>query len=191
MNKTISTLALTLFAGMSMAAALPAAEAEAGHKRTHCVQFGFFTNATNCPDRVIERKEYQTFPTSQRQRTRRTNLTPNTDFSHEKVGGGGGGGGNSGGGGGGNRSDIRLKREIAVVGKLPNGLKLYKFKYLWSDVEWVGVMAQDVLKVAPEAVITGKDGFFRVRYDLLGTAMKTFDQWKAEMASIEDLPQAA
>lgn len=188
MNKTISTLALTLFAGMSMAAALPAAEAEAGHKRTHCVKIGFFTKATNCDDRVIKRK-HQTTPTSERLLTRRTNLSPNTDFGQEKVGGGGDSGG--GGNGGGNRSDIRLKREIAVIGKLPNGLKLYKFKYLWSDVEWVGVMAQDVLKVAPEAVITGKDGFFRVRYDLLGTAMKTFDQWKAEMASIEDLPQAA
>ncbi|MDH3743177.1 MAG: tail fiber domain-containing protein, partial [Hyphomicrobiales bacterium] len=102
-----------------------------------------------------------------------------------------GGGAGGAGGGGGNRSDIRLKREIAVIGKLPNGLKLYKFKYLWSNVEWVGVMAQDVLKVAPEAVITGKDGFYRVRYDLLGTAMKTFDQWQAEMARIEDLPLAA
>lgn len=189
MNKTVSTLALTLFAGMSMAAALPAAQAEAGHKRTHCVKIWFFAPANNCNDRIIER-EYQTFPTSQPQRTRRTNLTPNTDFSDDKVGGGGGNGGGNGGGGG-NRSDIRLKREIAVVGKLPNGLKLYKFKYLWSDVEWVGVMAQDVLKVAPEAVITGKDGFYRVRYDLLGTAMKTFDQWKAELANIEDLPQAA
>ena len=186
MNKTIPTLALTLFASVSMTAALPAADAQAHvKKRTHCVQDGATTNATNCPDRI--KRRIQTTPTRQRQQTRRTNLTPNTDFGIEKVGGGGG----AGGGGGGNRSDIRLKREIAVLGKLPNGLKLYKFKYLWSDVEWVGVMAQDVLKVMPEAVITGKDGFYRVRYDLLGIAMMTFDAWQAEMARIEELPKAA
>ncbi|NNE23649.1 MAG: tail fiber domain-containing protein [Rhizobiales bacterium] len=180
MNKTVSTLALTLFAGMSMTAALPAADAEAGHKRTHCVQDGSTTNATNCPDNV--RRKLQSTP-----ELRRFNFRPDPEFGQEKVGGGAGGDG----GGGGNRSDIRLKRDIAVIGKLPNGLKLYKFKYLWSNVEWVGVMAQDVLKVAPEAVITGKDGFYRVRYDLLGTAMKTFDQWQAELARIEDLPLAA
>ena len=187
MNKTVPTLALTLFAGVSMTAALPSADAEAGHKRTHCVQDGATTNATTCTERK-QRRQLTFRPRRPRPATVLYNFRPDPELGQEKVGGGAGG---AGGGGGGNRSDIRLKREIAVIGKLPNGLKLYKFKYLWSNVEWVGVMAQDVLKVAPEAVITGKDGFYRVRYDLLGTAMKTFDQWQAEMARIEDLPLAA
>ena len=183
MNKTISTLALTLLAGMSLTAALPSADAQAGaKKRTHCVKNGT-TNATNCPDRV--RRRAQTTPTFQRTPTRRFNFSSRTDFEFEKVGGGGGNGG------GGNRSDIRLKRDIAEVGQLPNGLKLYSFKYLWSDIEYVGVMAQDVLKVAPEAVITGKDGYYRVRYDLLGTSMKTLEEWQQELAGNPHLPLAA
>ena len=75
------------------------------------------------------------------------------------------------------RSDIRLKRDIVRVGALPGGLALYRFRYLWSDRFYVGVMAQDVLKVMPEAVITGKDGLFRVRYDLLGFRMVEWEQW--------------
>jgi hypothetical protein len=32
-------------------------------------------------------------------------------------------------------------------------------------------MAQDVLKVKPEAVSIGADGFYRVNYDMLGISM--------------------
>ncbi|MEW9834035.1 tail fiber domain-containing protein, partial [Mesorhizobium marinum] len=49
-------------------------------------------------------------------------------------------------------SDIRLKRDVECVGAAPNGLPLYTFRYLWSDAVYQGVMAQDVLKVFPEAV---------------------------------------
>ena len=35
-----------------------------------------------------------------------------------------------------------------------------------------GVMAQDVLKVMPEAVSIGADGFYRVNYTMLGIEMK-------------------
>ncbi len=186
MNKTISTLALTLLAGAALTTGLPAADAEAHvSERTKCVQKADRTNATNCSDRV-RRKLQRPTPTGQRQQIRRFNFTTRSSFDEDDMGGGG-----PGGGGGGQRSDIRLKRDIAVIGKLPNGLKLYKFKYLWSDVEWVGVMAQEVLNVAPEAVVMGKDGYYRVRYDLLGTSMQTFDQWQAEMARIHDLPYAA
>ena len=106
-------------------------------------------------------------------------------------GGSGDGGGGGGGGGGGNRSDIRLKRDIQAIGTLANGLTLYKFKYLWSDTDMVGVMAQEVLNVLPEAVITGEDGFYRVNYDKLGISMMTFDEWKALVAELDKLPSAA
>ena len=80
-------------------------------------------------------------------------------------------------------SDIRLKRNVDAAGTLPDGLKLYKFRYLWDDTEYVGVMAQDVLKVCPEAVSTGEDGFYRVNYAMLGTRMMTLDEWKKSQAS--------
>ncbi len=41
---------------------------------------------------------------------------------------------------GGQHSDIRLKRDIEALGTLANGLPLYRFKYLWSDTDMVGVM---------------------------------------------------
>lgn len=77
-------------------------------------------------------------------------------------------------------SDIRLKRDIARVGTLDNGLPLYRYKYLWSDQVFVGVMAQEVADVAPDAVVKGDDGYLRVNYAQLGTSMKPWEQWSAE-----------
>jgi hypothetical protein len=37
-------------------------------------------------------------------------------------------------------SDARLKRDITLVGRLDNGLGLYRYRYLWSDTVHVGVM---------------------------------------------------
>ncbi|MEP9387988.1 tail fiber domain-containing protein [Mesorhizobium sp. KR9-304] len=68
-------------------------------------------------------------------------------------------------------SDIRLKTDIEMVGVAANGLPLYNFKYLWSDAVYQGVMAQDVLKVFPEAVCTMPSGHLAVRYDMLGMKM--------------------
>ncbi|MEW9805451.1 tail fiber domain-containing protein [Mesorhizobium sp. ZMM04-5] len=68
-------------------------------------------------------------------------------------------------------SDIRLKRDVECVGAAPNGLPLYTFRYLWSDAVYQGVMAQDVLKVFPEAVSTMPGGYLGVRYDMLGLEM--------------------
>lgn len=50
-------------------------------------------------------------------------------------------------------SDRRVKRDIKRIGETPvMRLPLYAFRYIWDDVLRVGVMAQDVLKVKPEAV---------------------------------------
>jgi hypothetical protein len=76
-------------------------------------------------------------------------------------------------------SDKRLKRDIALVDRLPSGLGLYRYRYLWSDTEYVGVMAQEVAAVAPEAVVTGDDGYLRVDYAALGTSLTTWDAWRA------------
>jgi hypothetical protein len=69
-------------------------------------------------------------------------------------------------------SDMRLKTDIRQVGHTVHALPLYEFRYLNEDGVYEGVMAQDVLNVMPEAVITGEDGFYRVDYALLGTAMR-------------------
>jgi hypothetical protein len=43
----------------------------------------------------------------------------------------------------------------------------------------VGVMAQEVQKVAPHAVVRGRDGYLRVRYHRLGLRFQTYDRWVA------------
>jgi Chaperone of endosialidase len=76
-------------------------------------------------------------------------------------------------------SDIRLKRDIAQVGELDGGVGLYRYRYLWSDTTYVGVMAQEVAAAMPEAVLRGADGYLRVDYARLGLRMQTWDQWVA------------
>jgi hypothetical protein len=73
-------------------------------------------------------------------------------------------------------SDRRLKRRISAIGT-QNGIQLYRFQYLWSDQEYVGVMAQDLLYTHPDAVVTGQDGFYRVRYDMLDITFQTYEDW--------------
>ena len=99
-------------------------------------------------------------------------------------GGRGGGGGGRGGGGGGRRSDIALKHDITLLGHLDNGLGFYRFSYNGSDKAYVGVMAQEVQVVAPDAVIRGHDGYLRVFYDKLGLQFQTYNQWIASGARI-------
>ena len=74
-------------------------------------------------------------------------------------------------------SDARLKRDVARVGRLANGLPLYRYRYLWSDTEFVGVMAQEVALLVPEAVLRGDDGYLRVDYARLGTRLMTLAEW--------------
>src|SRR5205823_13237375 len=59
-------------------------------------------------------------------------------------------------------SDRRLKKDVTRVAEHPAGFGVYRFKYLWSDTEYRGVLAQEVLDVMPDAVVCGGDGFLRV-----------------------------
>jgi hypothetical protein len=97
------------------------------------------------------------------------------------MGGGGRGGGR---GGGGRRSDIRLKHNIALLGRLDNGLGFYRFTYNGGDRAYVGVMAQEVQTIMPEAVVRGRDGYLNVAYDKLGLKLETYDRWIASGARI-------
>jgi len=77
-------------------------------------------------------------------------------------------------------SDVRLKRDIALVGRLDDGLGLYRFRYLWSDTVYVGVMAQEVALLHPDAVVRGPlDGYLRVDYGRLGLKLMTLSEWDA------------
>jgi len=77
-------------------------------------------------------------------------------------------------------SDVRLKRDIELLGRLPNGIGLYRYRYVWSDQVYVGVMAQDVAVTRPDAVMKGSDGFLRVDYARLGIRLQTWDEWLAK-----------
>jgi hypothetical protein len=76
-------------------------------------------------------------------------------------------------------SDIRLKRDISQVARLNNGVGLYRYRYRWSDQAYVGVMAQEVAEVVPDAVVRGPDGYLRVNYDRLGISLVTWKEWVA------------
>ena len=98
--------------------------------------------------------------------------------------GGGGGGGFRGGGGGGRRSDVTLKHDVVLLGRLANGLGYYRFSYLGSSKAYVGVIAQEVQSVMPEAVTRGQDGYLRVYYEKLGLKLRSYSHWLAGGARI-------
>ena len=77
-------------------------------------------------------------------------------------------------------SDMRLKRDIVLVGRLDNGLGLYRYRYLWSATEYVGVMAQEVALIRPKAAVHGSDGYLRVNYEMLGVPFMTWTQWRSK-----------
>jgi hypothetical protein len=70
-------------------------------------------------------------------------------------------------------SDIRTKENIKAIGWLSNGLPVYEYEYKpeWKDEaghgKFIGVMAQEVEQVIPEAVITRPDGYKMVNYGVL------------------------
>ena len=75
-------------------------------------------------------------------------------------------------------SDRRLKKDVVRVATYASGLGLYRFKYLWGNTEYVGVMAQDLLEKRDDAVAQGADGFLRVDYARLGLEMLTYAEWR-------------
>ena len=72
-------------------------------------------------------------------------------------------------------SDIRMKENIKQINLLPNGLPVYEYEYksefkdhpLAGHGKFVGVMAQEVQAVIPEAVTTLDNGYLAVDYGKL------------------------
>jgi len=94
-----------------------------------------------------------------------------------RAGGGRGGGMRGRGGGRGRRSDIALKHDIVLLGRLDDRLGFYRFSYNGSAKAYVGVMAQEVQQVMPQAVARGRDGYLTVNYDKLGLKFESYDHW--------------
>lgn len=70
-------------------------------------------------------------------------------------------------------SDIRLKENIVKIGKALSGLNIYEWNYKSApNTRYRGVIAQEVIKVVPEAVVKDNDGFLSVIYDLLDVNME-------------------
>ena len=89
------------------------------------------------------------------------------------------------------KSDMRLKHDIVLLGRLDDGLGYYRFVYNGGDTAYVGVMAQEVQTVMPSAVTRGDDGYLRVSYDMLGVPFETYDQWLATGAKLPAVAPAA
>ena len=81
-----------------------------------------------------------------------------------------------------NKSDARLKRNIELIETRDDGLQIYTFNYIWSDVTWVGVMAQDLLEQPQfaHAVRMDADGFYSVNYSKIN-----FEMIRADMYCVE------
>lgn len=68
------------------------------------------------------------------------------------------------------KSDARLKTHIKPIG-VKNGHVIYEWQYIGSKMRFRGVMAQDVIDVAPHAVIV-QNGYYAVNYSALGLEME-------------------
>lgn len=73
-------------------------------------------------------------------------------------------------------SDERLKADIEKVGELPNGIGLHRFRYRGDNVKYVGVLAQEVEEIMPEAVAESETGYLMVDYARLGVTMQLADR---------------
>ncbi len=76
-------------------------------------------------------------------------------------------------------SDRKLKQNIAHIGYHPLGFGLYLFEYKpeyrerCGEGRQFGVMADEVEKVMPSAVVPGFDGFKAVNYGQIGISFPT------------------
>ena len=69
-------------------------------------------------------------------------------------------------------SDKTLKENIVKVGKSPSGFNIYEWNYLWSPERFRGVIAQEVQKVKPQAVLSNIFGYLMVDYNKLDVNME-------------------
>ena len=69
-------------------------------------------------------------------------------------------------------SDKTLKENIVKVGQSPSGFNIYEWNYLWSPERFRGVIAQEVQKIKPQAVLSNIFGYLMVDYNKLDVNME-------------------
>jgi len=79
-------------------------------------------------------------------------------------------------------SDSRLKEAMVPLKQFDNGIELYLFRYKRDSETYVGVIAQQVARLVPDAVVRGEDGYLRVDYGRLGLRLMTWTEWKLSRA---------
>ena len=84
-------------------------------------------------------------------------------FSNLFGGGGGGGAAMDIPMEGASFSDRRLKTDIHRISTRPDGLGVYEFEYIWGGGKHIGLMAQEVLGIYPDAV-GSVGGYYTVDY---------------------------
>jgi hypothetical protein len=77
-----------------------------------------------------------------------------------------------------------LKEAIVPIARLDNGIGLYRFRYRGDRALYVGVIAQEVRTIMPEAVVRGSDGYLLVDYDRVGISMMSWKRWVARRAGL-------
>lgn len=87
-------------------------------------------------------------------------------------------------------SDSRVKADVVKVDTHPAGFGLYRFRYLWGETVYVGVIAQEVRELMPEAVRCGEDGILRVDYGAIGVDMIPHAAWRGPSAAPEPAMEA-
>jgi hypothetical protein len=63
-------------------------------------------------------------------------------------------------------SDVRLKTDITPTGDATqNGVPIYTYRYIGDKQKYRGVMAQDVQRIQPDAVVQTESGYLAVDYN--------------------------
>ena len=70
------------------------------------------------------------------------------------------------------KSDRRLKENIKKIGKSISGLNIYKYNYIGKAKQYIGAMADEVMQVKPEAVVTMDNGYLGINYSLIDVDFK-------------------
>jgi hypothetical protein len=76
------------------------------------------------------------------------------------------------------QSDRRLNQNIQAAGASPSGIPIYTWRYCPGmtendpDITYTGAMAQDLLTLAPHAVLIGPDGYYQVSYAVIDVEFK-------------------
>lgn len=76
-------------------------------------------------------------------------------------------------------SDLRLKRDLELLHRLPSGMGVYKFRYVDGTEPFVGVLAQEAVKHHPAAVEKHPNGFLMVDYGQLDVKFMPWEDWLA------------